>query len=1253
MHRSGTSVVSRLLNLHGVYLGPQDQFMKPADDNPRGFWENKRITDLNDEILARLGGSWHEPPLFRDRWETSPDLADLRQRARALLQEHFSSEKIWGWKDPRTCLTLPFWNRLLPPIQYVFSLRNPVDVARSLERRNKIPFKTGIGLWLQYVKSALDNSAGQRREFFFYEDIINDSRVESKRLATFLGKPDGAGQRKTQAQFRAYLAKELQHHRSNLIQSSDDPRFDFHAKALYIALRLYVSLKRREFGARDEVASAMEGALESLTTFGSRAREVFIAVQEELENLQKHTATLGRDLSERQQQVNEITEERNRLGQEVAQVQARLHAQHNLMKEKDEKINQLMAGCRTLDRENFELKATVQARQQSLLEQKKELNQSAIERERLLKELAELKTQITTQREMLEKKDEKLQKSLTDRERLEREVADLRIRDKMQQEMLTEKDTNLTQQENQRGLLHGKVEALESARKALTDHASELRAVVRSQQLHLDDKDKLIREFRAGQEKFLADSKTLKQSLEAEQSARWAAVTRAEAQQQELREITQSLAWLCVMKYRKFKDKVWPPGTRRRKTYDKLKNFSKDLIEHGPKRMTRRVWTRTRLSHLWDFLNRKSIVSIPLRVLHPIRLRSNTSDLSDGIRWIPNVRIDGTDKLGLFMHPASSVSYRFTVPRRAVFSGFAGLMPEVWGRNPGGVEFEFQASSCSSGRKLSRKMFVHPTRFKRDRRWKKFRVNLRSVSNEEIELVMATSVPTGVTADFAWAVWGTPVIYARKSFPEMLGRAKYNINLLGLKGFLSKMTSDGQSPSELDDHNSSMSVIESSGPPRVAEQPISSPSWAHDGIWKTEIESFISDTSKTLSFPSCDTPLASIVIPTFNKAEYLYQCLKSILSHTEVPFEVILVDDFSHDSTTALLKKLENVRVIRNERNLDFIRTCNKGAGFARARYILFLNNDVIVTPKWLSVLLSTIEQETDCGAVGAKLVRPDGTLQEAGSIIWRDGSAMGYGRDDDPLKPEYCYRREVDYCSAACLLVRADLFRDLGGFDERYLPAYYEDCDLCFGIRQRGYKVIYQPQVTIYHYEYGSRTAGSAISLMAENQKKLVEKWGRLLQEQQPYGNALKARDRRVGRRVLVIDDQIPAPYLGSGFPRAHKLVEFLNDLGWVVTFIPTANPTPHEPTTERLQQAGVEVFYGNSSVPEAVLRSRHGYYDAIVISRPHNGAKYLSLARECFPNARVIYDAEALFCLRDFLQGEIEGRPLSETQKRRMLKD
>jgi GT2 family glycosyltransferase len=432
---------------------------------------------------------------------------------------------------------------------------------------------------------------------------------------------------------------------------------------------------------------------------------------------------------------------------------------------------------------------------------------------------------------------------------------------------------------------------------------------------------------------------------------------------------------------------------------------------------------------------------------------------------------------------------------------------------------------------------------------------------------------------------------------------------------------------------------------------------AQEQILKVRLNLFLSQPSVNLVFPLFTDPLVSIVIPTFNRAEHLYQCLESILAFADVPFELIVVDDCSSDATPDLLKKCSNVQIVRNERNLEFIGTCNRGASLAKGRYILFLNNDVSATPRWLSTLVKTMEQYPKCGAVGAKLVRPNGTLQEAGSIVWQDGSALGYGRDDDPLKPECCYLREVDYCSAACLLVRAELFQKLGGFDELYLPAYYEDSDLCIAIRKLGYKVVYQPQATVFHHEFGSRSFERAEALCEANRPKFAKKWARILQKQHPRGDVLRARDRRQGKRVLVMDDQIPAPYMGIGLPRAHKMLSFLSELGYIVTFAP-CHPlplyrTPWQPTTHELQQLGIEMFYGDSFNPEELVRSRSGNYDIVIVSRPHNGARFLSLTRRYFPDALIIYDAEALFCIREILKAQVEGRELSEMEKRKMLRE
>jgi glycosyltransferase involved in cell wall biosynthesis len=241
-------------------------------------------------------------------------------------------------------------------------------------------------------------------------------------------------------------------------------------------------------------------------------------------------------------------------------------------------------------------------------------------------------------------------------------------------------------------------------------------------------------------------------------------------------------------------------------------------------------------------------------------------------------------------------------------------------------------------------------------------------------------------------------------------------------------------------------------------------------------------------------------------------------------------------------------------------------------------------------------------------------------------------------------------------LLVRSDLFNELNCFDGRYSPAYYEESDFCLSLRRKGYKVFYQPSANIIHYEFGTTSFNKAIELQKSNKVKLTKKWGDVLKEHctnQPE-NILFARDKDKRPRILVIDDRIPALYLGSGYPRMYKMLHFLLELGYSVTFFPLQNAEFVEPFTRHLQQLGIEVFYndGTSKLDfQDFLNKRSNYYDAVMVSRPHNAKETIALVKESCPEIPIIYDAEALFSQREISRRRLKGLDMSREEEQQML--
>jgi GT2 family glycosyltransferase len=1010
MHRSGTSMVARLLEACGLYLGEERDLMPPAPDNPEGFGENVRFVELNEEILTALGGGWDRPPELGSGWELGERVSGLTSRAELLAQE-FVGREPWGWKDPRNSLTLPLWSRVADSLAVVACVRNPLEVALSLRRRNGISVALGLSLWAEHYERILATTVAESRILTHYDAYFGSARRELRRVADFVGLPVEAA-----ALERAVgvAVPWLRHYRmspSHLQRAEVPPK----VVGLYHALCAEALWTEPDGRPPNGTAPGLGG---------------------------NSNAARGRpEIHEGRTNVQQAHHEITALGPAAAQDGEVVRRLDLLEREQGSVGKELRALRKELRRGLAAAKRTGEAARR-----KRDREPVVDERERLAHKVA--------------LRDARLAEAQREAAALQSE---LEARDVELARLRAEAKAARAQDEELAQLL-----ARSAAGQASPDPAGEQAAAPPSHALYED----LVVQIRAQVAASLPEDATI------------LVVSRGD---EEVLKLGPRTAW------------------------------------HFPQDDTGQY------AGYYPATSEEAIAQLEAQ-----RERGGQFILfpSPALWWL-----DHYAELGAHLER----NYRLVLREEGVCAVF------MLDGNPQPAPVE-----------------IPPAR-----------------TREVAELV----------------------------------RAHEELAL------------------------------------RLEEAEQRAEAASRDRLARARLAAFLAG-ARTLDFPETANARTSVVIPSFRQAHLLFQTLESLRAcHSEEPFELVIVDNGSDGETHELLDRLVNVRVQRNVRNLGFGAACALGAQLSRGSYVCFLNNDTIVTPGWLQALVATLEGHAGCGAVGSRLVHPDGRLQEAGGIVWRDGSGWGYGRGLDPEAPEVTYPREVDYCSAASLLVRRDLFLRLGGFDERYAPAYYEDTDLCIALWAAGHKVVYEPRSVVFHLEYGSSGEERAVALHRRNQQKLAAKWESLLGDRLPPAaeNCVRARDRRPERRVLVADDRVPNSGRGSGFPRARALLEALVELGFVVTFLPTTDPTPYQPETAQLQQLGVEVLYGTRDL-EAALADREGLYDVAIVSRPHN-AHLIEVVRRLNPGAAVVYDAEAVFAVREVLQAAVEGSVVPETEARELI--
>jgi GT2 family glycosyltransferase len=406
-----------------------------------------------------------------------------------------------------------------------------------------------------------------------------------------------------------------------------------------------------------------------------------------------------------------------------------------------------------------------------------------------------------------------------------------------------------------------------------------------------------------------------------------------------------------------------------------------------------------------------------------------------------------------------------------------------------------------------------------------------------------------------------------------------------------------------------------------------------------------------MKFGAADIPDVSVIIVARDNYEQTANCIISASCSTRLNLEIIVFDNASTDNTSRLPAINPDIKYLSADKNLGFTEAVNRAAKLATGRMILLLNNDTEVAPFAIDRALARLEADRGIGAVGAKIVRMHGRLQEAGCIVWQDGSCLGYARDTDPMDGQVNFVRDVDFCSACFMAIMRQDWEELGGFDENFAPAYYEETDFCLRLWERGQRVVYDPQILLWHFEFGSSSIQEeALALMRKNQRYFASKHKDYLSKCWPASGAYveRARLRQTkGHRVLFIEDWVPDPMKGMGFVRSATIAKTLAETCGLVSVLGLHN---HEwPGAAQFDAAGspIEILsHVNVNNITKFFQDRAGLYDVVWLSRTHNLPRLKEWRKACpafFADVRIVLDTEAIAAVRRFAYAKQVGHAAS----------
>lgn len=1103
MHRSGTSALSRVLDRAGAELPVH--LMHPQTDNPTGFWESQPLTELSDEILATHGLNWDSVGRIPLAWFDGDEARGLATRYAELFASEFPGEGPFLLKDPRLCRLLPLLPDALGQLgvepRYLVSLRHPLEVAQSLQTRNGLDLERGLALWLEHYLLAEKYTRSSKRLLIGYPRVLSDWRGVVDKIARQLKVPLNYQDGRITAELDATITTALHHQRADL---GADDRLPPAVVQAWVALQA-LEAERDGKSARhmlDRLLSRVEAAEGLFATLADkearRAREA-VGERDRLRQQHETLAAANRDLRAELeaaratcQQVREASEDQ--LGQAV-QARDEATGEARVLSE------QLHEARSRLD----QFQEHKQALERRLDDARHALRQAEDRQGEWQQQLADMREQITAREARLDqlrrehdqqggdvrRLEEQLEQALSRATRLEQ------ARDELQSRLASLMRTAASDQSSLQALTvslrdklsqeKNRVKALERASKKLQSrleaeaksHAGK-RAGLQAQKQSIDASlkqekqrnsalEKTLREVRkklgAEADKAATDRSRLKTRLET-------LASQGKQKQREIDALKRSLSTETKDRYA-LEQQLAAEQARFTARIESLEAALADS----------RAYTTALESELQSSqaqtareaqLNRQLETQLAAASQHTQQLRQDY----DASRVQYGALQAQIERLEAALEQNSALSEDQRSELRALLDSAGerdALQLARLESQEGMLEQLVHATGVHEQRLEARIQSLRDALSEEQARHESV------IASQQLDLARLHIQNTRLTRELRR-------VYASRSWrlgaPLRMGAGW----LRAVRHHAAALVSGRRRPGVT-------GPLAGLAPARYLGRRDARQRMCAEVA--QELDAFLAGPGR-MQLPSPGSrPLVSVLVVLHEQVALTLACVRSLLESRQRDFELILVDNDSRDRTGELLERIDNALIIRNRENLHFLRAVNQAAQRARGDYLLLLNNDTRLHPGALGAALAVFEQEPDVGAVGGRIVLPDGSLQEAGGVIRSDGSCTGHGRGEPPDATEFDVRRDVAYCSGAFLLTPKAQFEQLGGLDERYAPAYYEDADYCLRLHEQGLRVIYEPGAWVLHLEFGSADEAAAAALSARNQAVFVARHYTWLQRQ------------------------------------------------------------------------------------------------------------------------------------------------------------